>query len=157
MKSGGYILDLAYLNLAISIAKVAQDELSESDGVIPITKAISYHDNKKIDRRLNALIDDGRKLLAEQTPQDLQRLKLKMAMVWKDMLELTKRDLINLENLALFILFCRFCERDKPLHNDFEPFTKAERYFGITDILNKNGDFKEDLMFEIANEIANRR
>lgn len=155
--SGGYILDLAYLNMAIAIIQVAQNDLSESEGVVPITEGISYHDNKKIDRRLNALLEEGRKIVRNQSIENLRRLRTKSNLVWQDMLELTKGELINLENLSLFILFCRFCERDKPLHSDFEPFTKAERYFGITDILNKNGSFKEDVMFNIANEIANRR
>jgi hypothetical protein len=61
---------------------------------------------------------------------------------------------VNLEMLALWVLFINFCERDKPIDDLFSEWLEPEQYLNVIELLSHTEVAKlEGVMFDLSYEI----
>ena len=159
MISSGAKKDLLVLSFVKSMIQVSLTEDSVQDAELQSRiDNKDYKVNKRIDRALNRLNDK-----LTDTINNIYKIGGKEVAVWvkKNLHKriggtLTKiqEDSINLEMLALWVMYVNFAEKKRPLHKEFERFTDAEEYFKITELMtNTNVSNLEDKMFNTAYDV----
>lgn len=138
--SNGMMKEFAYLGLVHNL--LCSSALVVRHGALPFDPLIDdYHDNKRINRRIEKLQQQIEGLLQLALYKDspfyakVQSLGLKMMSIAPQR--------VQGEILALYVLWYRFQphEREKPLHPLFETFSQKDgELFGIIALFEKHMD-----------------
>ena len=140
MISSGAKKDLLVLRFAQAIFTVSKtDEVFADDNLLKRDSKVDYHLNKRIERAISALetrIKSTSDTLIKRDGYELSKwlrshLNSKIMPALKSITAKT----INLEMLALWILFVNFSERDKSLIPEFEEYAEPNQYFRIIELL----------------------
>lgn len=144
-------LILCFCNAIITTSK--QDDIDAE----VLSASGSYHLNKRIGRALDKLLDKMGATISSEFARDAglaswvrQNLDKRIGYA----LSKASQAVVNLELMALWVLYVNFTERDKKLDAIFEPFTKAEEYLRVIDLVNQTEASKiEGEMFQLAYEL----
>lgn len=134
-KSKGFLKDLTYLSLAQGLlyAGIEAEKAKDNNGAI--LKNVNYRLNKRITQRAETLRNNILNILKKN------KIYYDKITNYKNLLfaEIVKTDKpLQLEILGLYIIFCRFYERDKPLDDEFKPIlNKENQIFTLIDLLDE--------------------
>jgi hypothetical protein len=139
--SSGARLDLMVLQFAVSLIQISLEKNCNDDGLVERADNKAYHVNKRIDRKLeklqgelketiDSLFKEGGIKTAQWVKNNLEKR------IGKTLLKIQEED-INLETLAIWILFVNFCERKKQVHEKMNWLTNEVQYFDVLDMLDK--------------------
>lgn len=138
--SSGMMKEFAYLGLAQKLLE--SSKLVVEHGALPFEALIDdYHDNKRINRRIEKLQEQINAMVAlavfKNSPffAKVQSLGLKMMSIAPAK--------VQGELLAVYVLWYRFQphEREKPLHEIFKPLSEKDgELFGILELFEKHMD-----------------
>lgn len=162
MLSSGAKRDFLVLQFAKSLIEVSKkDESKADDDLFNRDDNKDYKLNRRIDRALdklsdrmnetiNALYKEGGRDVAEWTRKNLPRRV-------GGTLTKIQESTINLEMLAMWVMYVNFAESERKLHKEFEWCRDAEQYFKITELMT---DTKiaglEEAMFKTAYDVIAR-
>ena len=160
--SSGAKKDLLILQFCHSMIRVsAQEETRKDDDLKNRVSNKNYHINKRIDRHLLNLSEK-----LHETSDSIYKIGGQEVAMWvkKNLpnriggtLTKIQSETINLEMLAIWVLYCNFAEKDRPLHQNFEWLRDANQYFKITEMMEQTEvSFLEEEMFKIAYDVINR-
>lgn len=160
--SQGVMNEFAYLGLAHTLLKSSEltEELKDDlpiDSYKPLID--DYHDNKRINRRLEKLI---KQIEAVMKPALYPKSPFypKVQGLGLELMSIAPQE-VQGEVLALYILWYRFQphERDKPLHEMFKPLSEKDgELFGVLELFEKHmSDDYIAKMEELARVIARLR
>jgi len=140
MLSSGATKDLLVLSFANSLINVSKQDATKEDENLPHrydNKA--YKINKRIDRRLEKL---GSKMTS--TIQEVYEIGGQKTVLWirnnlnkriKGLLIKLQEDKINLEMLAIWVLYCNFSEGRSKLIPQFEWLKDGKQFIELADML----------------------
>jgi hypothetical protein len=159
MASSGAKKDLMVLSFCKSMIEVSQKEESVADANLHSRDDNKdYKVNKRIDRALerlsekmtsaiNAIYKEGGSEVATWVRNNLHKRV-------GGTLTKIQEEQIDLEMLALWVMYCNFAEKKRPLHKEFEQFVDANQYFNITELMtNTKVANLEEAMFNTAYDV----
>jgi len=133
------------------LSKEEKEELQERDD------NKNHHLNKRIDRRLKKLLEKMEVTINAMMANYETALWVRKHLdskIGKTLMKM-QNSIINLEMLALWILYVNFVERDKPLDKVFEWLTDAELYFEITEMMaDTKVSYLESELFNMAYDVV---
>lgn len=132
--------DLLILQFAYALLKISNETIDDANIIHRADNKI-YKVNKKIDKAVNKLITNLQmtiEIMYQDNPLELQSwVKAKMLKRVGVALSNIQDEVINLEYLALLILYVNFCEHDKKLREEYLWLEDAEQYFVVMEMLNQ--------------------
>lgn len=151
--SSGAKKELLVLFFAKSLIKVSME--FEDESLTVRDKANKYHrENKKYEKQIMSLMDKVEATIDLAMDNEVGIwLKSKTNSTVSYLLKKIGNERVQLDILALYIMYVNFCERkDKKLDDLFEPFTDSKMYFDNIDLLLKVGINEDDEveMFNLA-------
>ena len=154
--SAGAKKDLMVVYFCYSTIKISLEDIGDAE--IKQRKDNKNHKlNKRIDRRLEKLMERLEKTISYfMSDYDVATwIRRNLDKRIGKTLLLIQESTLNLEFLALFILYVNFCERDKPLHAEFQWLEDPDIYFNITELIadTKISDLESEL-FLMAYDIV---
>lgn len=162
MISSGAKKDLLIINFARSMIEVSkQDSSIKDESLDSRVSNKNYKENKRIDRHLAVIneklfntIDSVYKEGGRETVEWVQKNLQKRI---GNTLTRIQESKINLEMLALWVLYVNFSEIDRPLHNEYLWLRDGKQFLDVVDLMEKteighiNGN-----MFQEAYEVIER-
>lgn len=162
MLSSGAKKDLLVLSFAKSMLEVSKGDDAKSDeSLMPRTDNKDYRINKRINNnfdrvieRINETLDnlylEGGKETAVWVKKNLEKR------VGKVLLKI-QHDRVNLEMLALWIIYCNFSETKRVLNAKFEWLAQGDQWLRIADMLDEtsSGEIQGN-MFNTAYDVIAR-
>jgi hypothetical protein len=139
MLSRGAMKDFMVLQFVHSMIEVSMQDTSKQNIDLLNRDNKSHKLNKKIDKKLeelrdnlkatiNMLFKEGGRETAEYVKKNLQsRIGGTLTQI--------QRSTINLEMLAMYVLYVNFAEKQRPLHPLMQWLNDADMIFGITDMM----------------------
>lgn len=159
MKSSGYINELAYLTLVYGLidtsVKVENGEIKETPKSKAGTQGLEIKGNYKLSKRINnrllkikgQLYDFFTSVADDSIKQRVAKRSEKLLF---ETLRISNNSNLQLDFLALYVLFLRLFENDK-LHRDFEALKNDKYIFDTIDLVKKDmDDSVEERMFDLA-------
>ena len=160
--SSGCAKDLMVIQFAHSLIHVSKQENAvEENGLITRTDNKVHKINKKIDILLesmadklkytiNEIFEDGGIETAAWVRKNLDKR------IGGTLTQIQEKT-INLEMLAMYVLFVNFAEKARPLHPAYQWLDDADQYFKITDLMTKTKiEELENAMFMTAYDVVNK-
>lgn len=150
--SAGARKDLLVLFFAKAIFQTALE--IETVGSIPRERSNkAYRINNQIDRRIKSLMARITATIdrtIDVKTSEWLRSKTK-GLLFSVLIRIAQHE-VQLETFGLYVLFHNFCERDKPLNDDYQEYTNAELYFSNVDLLKLTNisDELENKMMDLA-------
>ena len=138
--SAGAKKDLLVLQFCQALITVSKsDDVFADDDIVNRVSNKKYHLNKRIDKALQSLSDRMAKTIKGIIAKDgfalskwlKSALNSKVAPTLKSITSKT----INLEMLALWVMFVNFAERDKTLITELKEYEDANQYFRIVELI----------------------
>ena len=162
MISSGAKKDLMVLQFCKALLDVSMQDETRKDVDLKnreINK--NYHLNKRIDRAIKKLSDRIQNTITVMFKEGGVELSAWVKKNLEKRIGLTLLSLqensINLEMLAVWVLFVNFCERHKSIHKAFEEYTESDQYFRIIELIGGTSVANiEGEMFEISYDIVMR-
>lgn len=160
--SSGCKKDLMVIQFANSLIQISKDDEANQDKDILSRKSNKdYKLNKRIDRHLeamtnklgetiNAIFEIGGHETAAWIRKNLdKRIGGTLTHI--------QQSTINLEMLAMYVLYVNFAETERPLHKAFKWLEDAEQYFKTTDLMSSTIISRlENPMFLSAYDVVKR-
>lgn len=148
--SQGAKKELLILFFAKAIFKTALEH--EAIGSIPRERSNKAHRvNNQIDRRIKSLMSRIEATIDRTINMEISEwLHSKTKGLLFSVLTRIAQHEVQLETFALYVLFVNFCERKKPLNNEFQEYANAELYFSNIDLL-KLTDISDELESKMMN------
>jgi len=156
--SQGAKRDLLIIQFCKALLVIANTEETITDSDVMSRNNTQYHLNKKIDRALNKIIDrlqntidtlylEGKADLSKWIVNNLEpRIGVALTKI--------QVKTVNLEMLALWILFVNFSEKDRKLHQAFIEWVDANQYFKVLEMMcNTKIAVLEGELFQTSYEI----
>jgi len=156
--SQGAKRDLLIIQFCKALLVIANAEETITDSDVMSRNNTQYHLNKKIDRALNKIIyrlQNTIDTLYLEGKADLSKWVVKN-LEPRVGVALTKIQVktVNLEMLALWILFVNFSEKDRKLHQAFIEWVDANQYFKVLEMMcNTKIAVLESELFQTSYEI----
>jgi hypothetical protein len=159
MISSGAKRDLMVLQFCKALLDVSKQDETISDTDVASRGKVDYHLNKRIDRALEklskrlqatitSLYEEGGKDLAKWSNSNLaSRIGTTLTNI--------QAKTINLEMLALWVLFVNFSERDKAVHPAYSEWLEPNQYFRIIELMGGTEvAVLEGELFEISYDVV---
>ena len=146
----GAITDIAYLSLVVAIFKIAGDDRTAQHNDVVVIDT-DYHTRKKIDRNIAKIIKKANELFASLSYSDLARVRKRQAKLFNHFL-LVAPKIVQLDSYALWLLYERFKERDKPLIPQLQ-WLQEINYDYLSDLIDKNNPYEQQ-MYDTATHLA---
>ena len=134
--SSGAKRDLLVLFLCKALLEIALDKDASEDSIQRDRTNKHYKLNKKLDSRLNKLYSMLNDTLNKAITKEIAKwLKSKTDFKIYNMLIKIQETEIQLEVLAMYVMYVNFCERDKRLDDIFQAYTDSSLYFDNIDLI----------------------
>lgn len=151
--SSGAKKDLMIIKFCKALLDVAKQEDTITDTSISSCNLDEYVEDKltKISDRLQSTINEAYKSngweLSIWVNKNLdKRIGVTLTKI--------QAHSVNLEMLALWVMFINFCERDKPVASIFSEWLEPEQYLNVIELLSHTEVAKlEGVMFDLSYEI----
>ena len=161
MLSRGAMKDFMVLHFVRSLIEVSMRDTSKQDINLLNRDNKSYKLNKKIDKKLEELRDNLKAtinlMFKEGGLEAAEYVRKNLHSRIGGTLIQIKKDTINLEMLAMYVLYVNFAERQRPLHPLMQWLNNTDMIFGITDMMSETAisTLENDLFLE-AYSVVNK-
>ena len=160
MLSRGAMKDFMVLQFAHSMIEVSMQDTSKIDTDLLNRDNKSHKLNKKIDKKLEELsgkIKDTISLMFKEGGIEIvEYVKKNLHTRIGGTLTQIQKDTINLEMLAMYVLYVNFAEKQRPLHPLMQWLSDTDMIFGITDMMSETAIviLENDLFLEAYSVIS---
>lgn len=152
-----YLKDLAFLQMSLSLFKTSLDDLLKDEKIFIKTKTDNKHKktNQQIKRRIESLIDQRGSLFTDLCVNDSLKVNELAKKLFKKMVTISEKNIsLNMELLAIYILWCRFKEqRLNLLHKDFEYYSNSKRLFDLAYLICEVDIEDKNIEYSIATKL----
>ena len=140
MISAGAKKDLLILEFCQALLVVSKTDDAKSDNsLVNRQYTTDYHINKRIDRAIDKIIDRAgvtiKSIVAKEGYELAKWLKMALNNKIVPALKSITTKTINLEMLALWIMFANFSERNKTLIPELREYEDANQYIRVVELI----------------------
>lgn len=160
MLSRGAMKDFMVLQFVHSLIEVSMQDTSKQDINLLNRDNKSHKINKKIDKKLEELRDNLKatiNLMFKEGGRDTaEYVKKNLHSRIGGTLTQIQKDTVNLEMLAMYVLYVNFAEKQRPLHLLMQWLNNADMIFGITDMMAETviSTLENDLFLEAYSVVS---
>ena len=152
--------DFMVLQFVHSLIEDSMQETSKQDINLLNRDNKSHKINKKIDKKLEELRDNLKatiNLMFKEGGRDTaEYVKKNLHSRIGGTLTQIQKDTVNLEMLAMYVLYVNFAEKQRPLHPLMQWLNDADMIFGITDMMSETAisTLENDLFLEAYSVVS---
>ena len=160
MLSRGAMKDFMVLQFVHSLIEVSMQDTSKQDINLLNRDNKSHRINKKIDKKLEELRDNLKatiNLMFKEGGRDTtEYIQKNLHSRIGGTLTQIQKDTVNLEMLAMYVLYVNFAEKQRPLHPLMQWLNDADIIFGITDMMSETAisTLENDLFLEAYSVVS---